>query len=155
MIVSYLGQIRDKIKLILIDAAILAVVPILAMLLRYEGAIPAADYLTFRSCLPWMVLINIGIFYFYGLYHRIWHYARIRDLIAIVGAVTLAQALIFIVTLMAEIPVPRSVIILTWLLSISAIGAIRLMFKINLDMVTESKGDKENLVIAGAGDAGA
>ncbi|WP_303815069.1 nucleoside-diphosphate sugar epimerase/dehydratase [Selenomonas ruminantium] len=152
---SYFGQIRDKIKLILIDAVILAVVPIMALLLRYEGAIPEAGYLTFRSCLPWMVLINIGIFYFYGLYHRIWHYARIRDLIAIVGAVTLAQALIFIVTLMAEIPVPRSVIILTWLLSISAIGAIRLMFKINLDMVTESKGGKENLLIAGAGDAGA
>ena len=144
---SYLGQIRDKVKLILIDAVILAVVPILAMLLRYEGAIPEAGYLTFRSCLPWMVLINIAIFYFYGLYHRIWHYARIRDLIAIVGAVTLAQALIFIVTLMAEIPVPRSVIILTWLLSISAIGAVRLMFKINLDMVTESKGDKENGIV--------
>ena len=113
MIVSYLGQIRDKIKLILIDTVILAVVPIMALLLRYEGVIPAEEYMTFRSCLPWMVFINIGIFYFYGLYHRIWHYARMRDLIAIVGAVTLAQALIFIVTLLAEIPVPRSVIILT------------------------------------------
>ena len=126
---SYLGQIRDKIKLILIDAVVLAIVPILALLLRYEGAVPEVDFLTFRSCLLWMVLINLGIFYFYGLYHRIWHYARIRDLVAIVGAVTLAQAVIFIVTMLAEIPVPRSVIILTWLRG-TGISAIKVTIKI-------------------------
>jgi len=153
--VSYLQQIRDKMKLILIDAVILAVVPIIALLLRYDGVIPNAEYATFRVCLPWMVLINLGIFYFYGLYHRIWHYARIRDLIAIIGAVSISQAVIFIVTMLAEIPVPRSVLILSWLLGIGAIGVSRLMFKINFDMVTESKGDKDNLLIVGAGDAGA
>ena len=152
---SYLQQIRDKMKLILIDAVILAVVPIIALLLRYDGVIPNAEYATFRVCLPWMVLINLGIFYFYGLYHRIWHYARIRDLIAIIGAVSISQAVIFIVTMLAEIPVPRSVLILSWLLGIGAIGVSRLMFKINFDMVTESKGDKDNLLIVGAGDAGA
>ncbi|MBQ1461866.1 MAG: polysaccharide biosynthesis protein, partial [Selenomonas sp.] len=151
----YLQQIRDKMKLILIDAVILAVVPIIALLLRYDGVIPNAEYATFRACLPWRVLINLGIFYFYGLYHRIWHYARIRDLIAIIGAVSISQAVIFIVTMLAEIPVPRSVLILSWLLGIGAIGVSRLMFKINFDMVTESKGDKDNLLIVGAGDAGA
>ncbi|WP_256211342.1 polysaccharide biosynthesis protein [Selenomonas ruminantium] len=95
------------------------------------------------------------IFYFYGMYHRIWHYARMRDLVAIIGAVTLSQAAVFIITVMLSLEVPRSVLILNWLLSIGAIGASRLMFKINLDLVTESKGEKENLLIVGAGDAGA
>ena len=152
---NFFQSIRDKIKLILIDAIILAIAPILALLLRFEGKLPAKELASIQECIPWIVIASIAIFYFYGMYHRIWHYARMRDLIAIVGAVTLAQALIFIVTLLAEIPVPRSVIILTWLISICAIGAIRLMFKINLDMVTESKGGKENLLIVGAGDAGA
>ena len=152
---NYFQHIRDKLKLILIDAIILSVVPIIALLLRFEGIIPTQEFQTFRTCLPWMVLISLAIFYFYGMYHRIWHYARLRDLIAIIGAATLSQAAIFIITVMADIPVPRSVIILTWFLSIGAIGASRLMFKVNLDLVTESKGDKDNLLIVGAGDAGA
>lgn len=152
---NYFQHIRDKLKLILIDAIILSVVPIIALLLRFEGIIPTQEFQTFRTCLPWMVLISLAIFYFYGMYHRIWHYARIRDLIAIIGAVTMSQAAIFILTVMADIPIPRSVIILTWLLNICAIGASRLMFKVNLDMVTESKGHKDNLLIVGAGDAGA
>lgn len=102
-----------------------------------------------------MVLISLAIFYFYGMYHRIWHYARMRDLIAIVGAVTLSQAAIFILTVLLSIAIPRSVMIITWLLDLGAIGASRLMFKINLDLVTESKGGRENLLIVGAGDAGA
>lgn len=152
---NYFQHIRDKLKLILIDAIIFSVVPIIALLLRFEGIIPTQEFQTFRTCLPWMVLISLAIFYFYGMYHRIWHYARIRDLIAIIGAVTMSQAAIFILTVMADIPIPRSVIILTWLLNICAIGASRLMFKVNLDMVTESKGHKDNLLIVGAGDAGA
>ena len=152
---NYVQQIRDKLKLLLIDAIILSVVPIIAMLLRFEGTIPDNEFITFRACLPWMVLISLAIFYFYGMYHRIWHYARMRDLVAIIGAVSLSQAAIFITTVMLAIPVSRSILILTWLLSICAIGASRLMFKINLDIVTESKGHKQNMLIVGAGDAGA
>ena len=152
---TYLQRIRDKLKLLLIDAIILAVMPLVALLLRFEGTVPAAEFDTFRACLPWMVLISLAIFYFYGMYHRIWHYARIRDLIAIIGAITLSQAIVFLVISMAAISVPRSVIILTWLLTICAVGASRLAYKVNLDLVTESQGDRKNLLIVGAGDAGA
>ena len=152
---TYLKLIRDKLKLLLIDAIILAVMPIMAVLLRFEGEIPAAEFDIIRTGLPWMVLLSLAVFYFYGMYHRIWHYARMRDLIAIVGAVTLSQAAIFILTVLLSIAIPRSVMIITWLLDLGAIGASRLMFKINLDLVTESKGGRENLLIVGAGDAGA
>lgn len=152
---TYLELIRDKLKLILIDAIILAVMPVVALLLRFEGEIPAAQFDTIRTCLPWMVMLSLAVFYFYGMYHRMWHYARMRDLIAIVGAVTLSQASVFILTVLFSIAIPRSVMIITWLLDLGAIGASRLMFKINLDLVTESKGGRENLLIVGAGDAGA
>lgn len=152
---TYLELIRDKLKLILIDAIILAVMPVVALLLRFEGEIPAAQFDTIRTCLPWMVVLSLAVFYFYGMYHRMWHYARMRDLIAIVGAVTLSQASVFILTVLFSIAIPRSVMIITWLLDLGAIGASRLMFKINLDLVTESKGGRENLLIVGAGDAGA
>ena len=152
---SLFQALRDKFKLILIDAIILAIAPIFALLLRFEGKLPARELASVQECIPWIVIAGIAIFYFYGMYHRIWHYARMRDLVALIGAVTLSQALVFIVIVMTGIYMPRSIPILTWILTLGGIGASRLMFKVNLDLVTESNGDRQNLLIVGAGDAGA
>ena len=152
---NFLQSIRDKFKLILIDAIILAIAPIFAILLRFEGTLPVKELATVQNCIPWIVLISLAIFYFYGMYHRIWHYARMRDLVALIGAVTLSQALIFVIIIMTGTYMPRSIPIITWILTLGGIGASRLMFKINIDLVTESKGDRQNLLIVGAGDAGA
>jgi len=153
--VNFLQSIRDKFKLILIDAIILAIAPIFAVLLRFEGTLPAKELATVQNCIPWIVAASLAIFYFYGMYHRIWHYARMRDLVALIGAVSLSQALIFIIIVMTGTYMPRSIPIITWILTLGGIGASRLMFKINIDLVTESKGDRQNLLIVGAGDAGA
>ena len=147
--------LRDKFKLILIDAIILAIAPILALLLRFEGELPARELASIQACLPWIVMVSIAIFYFYGMYHRIWHYARMRDLAALIGAVTLSQALVFIIVVMTGIYMPSSIPILTWIFALGGIGISRLLYKVNLDLVTESKGDRQNLLIVGAGDAGA
>ena len=147
--------LRDKFKLILIDAIILAIAPILALLLRCEGELPIRELASVQACIPWIVIVSLAIFYFYGMYHRIWHYARMRDLVALIGAVTLSQALIFIIVIMTDIYMPRSIPILTWIFTLGGIGISRLLFKVNLDLVTESKGDRQNLLIVGAGDAGA
>ena len=152
---NYLKAIKDKLKLLLIDAVILAVTPLLAIMIRFEGKIPDKEFMAFHDCMPWMVAISLVIFYLYGMYHRIWHYARMRDLAALVGAVTLSQLIIFIVIVMTELKIPRSIPVITWLLTVGGIGFSRLMFKIDIDMITKSKGDKQNLLIVGAGDAGA
>ena len=152
---NFLQGIRDKFKLILIDAIILAIAPIFAILLRFEGTLPAKELATVQTCIPWIVAASLAIFYFYGMYHRIWHYARMRDLVALIGAVSLSQALIFVIIVMTGTYMPRSIPIITWILTLGGIGASRLMFKINIDLVTESKGDRQNLLIVGAGDAGA
>jgi len=153
--VNILQSLRDKFKLILIDAIILAIAPILALLLRFEGELPARELASIQACLPWIVMVSIAIFYFYGMYHRIWHYARMRDLAALIGAVTLSQALVFIIVVMTGIYMPSSIPILTWIFALGGIGISRLLYKVNLDLVTESKGDRQNLLIVGAGDAGA
>ncbi|WP_051608567.1 nucleoside-diphosphate sugar epimerase/dehydratase [Selenomonas sp. FC4001] len=152
---NILQNYHDKIKLILIDAIVFAVAPILAVLLRFEGKMPTKEITIVQGCIPWMVLISLAIFYIYGMYHRIWHYARMRDLVALIGAVSLSQMLIFIIIVMTDTYMPRSIPILTWILTLGGIGVSRLMFKINIDFVTEYKGDRQNLLIVGAGDAGA
>ena len=54
----------------------------------------------------------IGIFYFFGLYKKLWQYASIGELAAIMGAVTVGAAAIIAYTyfVMAPVlPMPRSV----------------------------------------------
>ncbi len=152
---SFFQAYREKFKLILIDAIILAIAPIFALLLRFEGSLPVAELTTVQDCMPWILLISLAIFYFYGMYHRIWHYARLRDLVALIGAVTLSQALVFTIAVMKGNSMPSSIAILTWIFTLGGIGTSRLMFKVNIDLVTESKGDRNNVLIVGAGDAGA
>jgi len=59
--VNFLQSIRDKFKLILIDAIILAIAPIFAVLLRFEGTLPAKELATVQNCIPWIVAASLAI----------------------------------------------------------------------------------------------
>ena len=141
--------------MILLDTVILALMPVLALIIRFEGTAPAKELLTLKEWLPLAVVVSLGIFYAYGMYHRIWHYARLRDMVAIIGAVTLSVGIVFLLFLFLGVEIPRSIYILSWMLDIGAVGISRLAYKVNLDMVTERHGERKQVLIIGAGDAGA
>lgn len=76
--------------------------PILALMIRFEGVLPDKELTALLGWLPIFVVISLAVFVAYGIYHRIWHYARVRDLIAIVGAVSLSVAMMFVVDILWE-----------------------------------------------------
>lgn len=154
-ILQILANVRDKVKLIILDAIILALMPIFAGIIRFEGDVATVEAVLFQPTLVAYILISLCIFYAYGMYHRIWHYARLRDMNAIIGAVTLSIAATFIVSMVLNVKVPLSIYLITWMLDLGAIGLSRLAFKVNLDMITESKYGRKKVLIVGAGDGGA
>ncbi|UZD42494.1 polysaccharide biosynthesis protein [Selenomonas sputigena] len=137
------------------DAVILSIMPLLAVLLRFEGVLPVHEAEVLRVWLLPATFIGIGIFYLFGMYHRIWHYARIRDLYAVVGAVTLFSAGKFLLLFIAGEELPKSVFLISWMLTLGGIGLSRLAFKINLDIFTDNRTEQHAVLIIGAGDAGA
>lgn len=151
----FIYTLRDKLKFVLLDAVILILMPILALMIRFEGVLPDKELTTLLSWLPIFVVISLAVFVAYGMYHRIWHYARVRDLVAIVGAVSLSVAMMFVVDIFMGMHIPRSIYVLTWMLSIGGIGMSRLAFKINWDNWTGDTTAKKQVLIVGAGDAGA
>lgn len=155
MAMTFLIRLRDKIKLLLLDFIILSVMPLLAILLRFEGVLPKHETEILHVWLFPFCVIGIGIFYLFGMYHRIWHYARIRDLYAIVGAVTLFSAGKFLLLFIAGEDLPKSVFLISWMLTLGGIGLSRLAFKINLDVFTDNRTEQHSVLIIGAGDAGA
>ena len=152
---TFLIRLREKLKLLFLDAVILSIMPLLAVLLRFEGVIPEHEAEILRVWLLPATVIGIGIFYLFGMYHRIWHYARIRDLYAIVGAVTLFSAGKFLLLFIAGEELPKSVFLISWMLTLGGIGLSRLAFKINLDIFTDKQTEQHSVLIIGAGDAGA
>ena len=152
---TFLIRLREKLKLLFLDAVILSIMPLLAVLLRFEGVIPEHEAEILRVWLLPATVIGIGIFYLFGMYHRIWYYARIRDLYAIVGAVTLFSAGKFLLLFIAGEELPKSVFLISWMLTLGGIGLSRLAFKINLDIFTDNRTEQHSVLIIGAGDAGA
>ncbi len=103
-------------------------------------------------------VIAIPIFVKFGLYRAIIRYVGFVAMWAIAKAVTLYTLVFGIVVLLSGIPgVPRSVIIINWLLLLLAIGATRALGRWWLSGSFSRKAVKDSagkVVIYGAGDAG-
>ena len=141
--------------LILIDIAIIAIVPYLSLFIRFDGAIANPYLTTVQSYLPEMIVIQLIAFYMFGLYHRLWRYASIHDMIMIVVAVSVSSLLIFSYTTYAQAHIPRSIYLLNWLLTIFLIGASRIFVRISQYARQLRSSQASRVLIVGAGDAGA
>ena len=107
--------------------------------------------------------IKIPIYYFFGLYRRLWIYASTGELRLITAAVTTASVLtsgvmaILIVTGNVYPGMPRSALGIDWLLSLVLIGGSRFALRILAEqsMTSRVSAIGKRVLIVGAGDAGA
>jgi len=107
--------------------------------------------------------IKIPVYFFFGLYRRLWIYASTGELRLITAAVTTASVLVSGVMLLLisaglVLPgMPRSALGIDWLLSLVLIGGSRFALRILAEQSTTSRanGKGKHVLIIGAGDAGA
>jgi FlaA1/EpsC-like NDP-sugar epimerase len=153
---------------LLADIIITMVSIIAAFALRLEGD-RVSDYI---QSFYWMVLISVLIkpvvYYFFGLYRRLWAYASINELTLISTAVSVASAVFSAVMLTLYITrvnttrilnFPRAVLPIDWLLSLVGIGGLRFSIRLLAEGRSASKTPMprkaRNVLIIGAGSAGA
>ena len=107
------------------------------------------------------LLVKTPIYYFFGLYRRMWIYASVNELKLIASAVTsasVASSGVMLLLLSAELVrpgMPRSALGIDWLLSLVLIGGSRFALRILAEEGTTPNGDAHKALIIGAGDAGA
>jgi FlaA1/EpsC-like NDP-sugar epimerase len=109
------------------------------------------------------LLIKIPVYYFFGLYRRLWMYASTGELRLITVAVTTASVLtsgvmaVLIVTGHVLPGMPRTALGIDWLLSLILIGGSRFALRILSEQTLASRpaGHGKRALIIGAGDAGA
>ncbi|MDP1546952.1 MAG: nucleoside-diphosphate sugar epimerase/dehydratase, partial [Anaerolineales bacterium] len=108
------------------------------------------------------LLVKIPVYYFFGLYRRLWVYASTNELRLITFAVTSASVLISGVMLLLigfdliKPGMPRSALGIDWLISLILIGGSRFVLRILAEQSSAQINAKtRHALILGAGDAGA
>ena len=149
--------------ILLCDIPIVAVAAYAAFALRFDWFFPRhrPEFLPFFIA---VILIKPVLFVALGMYSRLWRYASVRDLMAVLVAVTVSSvaisALVAIGTMSGQIKeFSRAVLIIDWLLTLCGTGGIRMAVR----LVGESQGRHaallpavvKRILIVGAGEAGA
>jgi FlaA1/EpsC-like NDP-sugar epimerase len=108
------------------------------------------------------LLIKIPVYFYFGLYRRLWIYASTSELRLITVAVTTASVLVsgimlvLINTRFIQPGMPRSALGIDWLLSLVLIGGSRFALRILSEQSNaRPDGKARRVLIIGAGDAGA
>lgn len=108
------------------------------------------------------LVIKTSVYYRLGLYRRLWAYASVQELKLIAIAVTLASVLVTMVIALIQIfnvfdEWPRAAMVIDWLLSLLAVGGLRLTLRVLAESQSrrEGAGRARRALIVGAGEAGA
>ena len=126
----------------------------------------------FQIYLPsayWMIgtvlVIKPLIYYYFGLYRRLWLYASMQELKLIVVTVSASSVIVSLFmmgffTLGAFRGFPRSVLVIDWLLSILMVGGLRFTYRLLAEnqimaSIPHLHLPAKHVLIIGAGDAGA
>ncbi|WP_193065261.1 polysaccharide biosynthesis protein [Oceanobacillus oncorhynchi] len=106
------------------------------------------------SAIAFLIFHHIFAFIF-KLYNKVWSYASIRELIAIVKAVTLTIISVGVVQFFINDQIFRRALFITWLLHIVLIGGSRFVWRLTRDHYINKKGENQKrTLIIGAGAAG-
>jgi FlaA1/EpsC-like NDP-sugar epimerase len=148
---------RYHIPEIIGDIVLLTCAFVLAFFLRFDFSIPLEQFELIKTFILPVLAAKLIIFYFVGLYRRIWRYAGVRDFYIIIWAGvlgTLVEAAIIL--FIYRHPFPRSVIVLDGILTVALIAGLRFAARgfreLRLRSLLAPAG--KPVLIVGAGDTG-
>ena len=108
-----------KLRRLFVLALHLAVIPAgyyLAFALRFDGVVPREYMHFYWGTVGYLLVIRLGAFGAFGLFHGWWRHVGMSDLVSLIKAVTASSVLLVAVLYMTtEIAgYPRSVVVLDW-----------------------------------------
>ena len=133
----------------------------IAFIIRFEFTIPSEFFEVLFVWLPWFMITQVVVFYFYKLYDRIWRYTSLFDLFAILRAsvTSIGISYIYVLSSMGSVGYPRSVLLLYFILNSILVIGIRLSVRIYFshfknELFNQALNKTKKLILIGAGATG-
>jgi len=148
---------KRRILEVLVDAVLIGLAYAASFVIRFDGDIPPQQLRVLAESLPVIFSLKLVVFASFGLYSGVWRYVGMRDLIAILKAVTLSSVLsIAAMTMLFRFDLfPRTVFVIDWMLLLLLVSGVRVLIRgIREYLFTLSNAKGKRVVIVGAGDAG-
>lgn len=142
--------------LILVDATIVAFCSIVPLALRFGIFTMDITYLEPAiKCLPADILITIGVLATFRLYNRVWSYAGIDEMISVLKASFVIEALYVVYRIFANVDMPRSFYIFNWVFLFVLLAGSRVSIRVwrQFRRKYEKAEAHRNVMIVGAGSA--
>src|SRR6056297_587870 len=151
--IEKLMKLYKKPYLIIIDIFLINLTLLFSYILRFDRFF--LDYIQYEFFIA-ITIFGIIALYFTNIYNKIWHYASIAELKAIIKTSIIINTLFVIYLYFFLVSFSRSVVIINFLLDIFVLGGTRFLLRLikNHYIQTESNKPKKNIIIVGAGDAG-
>lgn len=144
--------------LLIVDVITIIGVALISLLIRFDGYITPHYMHQMVDALPIMVISYIVMLLSMHLYTRIWRYAGMREMVAVLIATTLGAGLFYTGMYVFDKSLPRSIYLISWILSTGVIGIGRMVLHyiaMRFGGKQSTDADMVNTLIIGAGDAGA
>jgi FlaA1/EpsC-like NDP-sugar epimerase len=139
---------------IFLHLALIGLANYIAFALRFDGAVPPEQVVNFLDMLPWLLMIRAITFVPFRLYHGLWRYTGIWDLVNIIGA-TLVSTVVFygvVHGIFGRLTYFRSIFIIDTVVLIVLMGGSRLARRTFREFGRLER--RKRILVYGAGDAG-
>jgi UDP-GlcNAc:undecaprenyl-phosphate GlcNAc-1-phosphate transferase len=148
---------KRRILEVLVDVVLICLAYVTSFVIRFDGGIPPDHYRVLVQSLQVILPLKLLVFASFGLYSGIWRYVGMRDLIAIIKAVSLSSVLaIAAMTMLFRFELlPRSAFVIDWMALLLLVAGVRFLIRgirEYLFGLSDTKGKR--VAIVGAGDAG-
>lgn len=154
--------VKRRISFFLADAFLITASVYGSFLLRFDGRIPPEIMREIRHYLPLALAVRLGLLMVYDLYNVSWRFFRLRELLRLVKAMSLAALVIgAVVFFLRSWPpfqaFPRSILVLDFIFSLVLVGGLRISKRAMREYAIHSAPGLRNrtrILIIGAGTAG-
>jgi len=149
-------RVRAAVPLVVGDVFLTAAAWTGALLLRYDGDVPAGAWGGLLGFLPLVLVVTLGAYAVLGLYSGLLQFASVLEARQVLLAQTVVVLLLLPLVLVLDRPVPMSVPIVATVLSCGLSGAARFWSRLLRwqETVGSDDQDVERLLVIGAGEVG-
>jgi FlaA1/EpsC-like NDP-sugar epimerase len=153
---------RHRAAQIAIDAVLVGIAFYAAFRLRFletEGGVPDRYRDMLWGSIAFVIAGKLAVFGAFGLYDKWWRYFRLPDLLGVLRGCLVASGILAITFLLIQPfddPIPRSVIVTDFLLTLTMVGGVRLVARAIAERPDRrrSQGKQRNVLVVGAGSGG-